>query len=238
MKAEIGSLTPLLVTQEKRPCVYTDFWHLDSVKWEGKPWEGTWACPDDWGVRGSGRSQEWLQGSQGSGGGWRSGAETWAPGEGGGRCWYVRRCCSTWPVCHTRGKGSVRWYLCRKVLFRFVLIREKLTAGPSKRRTSGLRSETLNSHKVLLMSNRILCDHGQEQAYSRVCLGYPCGFFNEEKDEPALDLIGCLGSGWDLLHILWQQTSFLIAKDSLRMPEALEQDVLDSDNPQIGNPWL
>ena len=197
---------------------FTDFWHLDSVKWEGKPWEGTWAwtCPDDQGVRGSGRSEEWLQGSQGSGGGWQSGAETWAPGERGGKCWCVRRCFAPDDhVCHTRGKGLCEVISLQKSIVSALFWSEKSLLQGQARRTSGLGSEALNSPQSTVDVNQnSVWSAAEDKSAPMFVWGYPYGFFNEEKDEPSLDLIGCLGSGWDLLHILWQQISFLIAKDS------------------------
>lgn len=210
----------------------TDFWHLDSVKWEGKPWEGSWACPHDRGVRGSGRSQEWLQGSQGSSGGGRLGVETWAPGERGGKCWCVKRCFAPDDhACHMRGKGRWEVISLQKSTVSVLFWSEKSLLQGQARRTSGLGSETLNSPQSAVDVNQnSVRSAAEDKSAPMFVWGYPCGFFNEEKDEPSLDLIGCLGSGWDLLHILWQQVSFLIAKDSHPgNAKALRASVLDSE---------
>lgn len=194
----------------------TDFWHLSSVNWEGKPWGGTWAYQDDGGVWGSGRSQEWLQGSQGGGGGGQSGAENWAPGGAGGRYWCGRRCFAQVDhVCHTRGKGRYEMISVQNSIVLGLFWSEKSLLQGQARRTSDLGSETLNSPRSIVdVKQNSVWSAVEDKSAPMFVWGYPCGFFNGEKDEPSLNLIGCLGNGRDFLYILWQQVFFLIAKDS------------------------
>lgn len=139
--------------------------------------------------------------------------------------------CSRWPRLPHEREGAMRGDIsAEKHCFGFVLIRKAYCRGQA-RRTSGLGSETLNSPQSAVDVNQnSVWSAAEDKSAPMFVWGYPCGFFNEEKDEPSLDLIGCLGSGWDLLHILWQQVSFLIAKDSHPgNAKALRASILDSE---------
>lgn len=149
---------------------------------------------------------------------WWMAVRSWDLGPWGGRRQVLVReevLCSTWPRLPHEREGQCEMISVQKSIVSVLFWSEKSLLRGQARRTSGLRSETLNSPQSIVdVKQNSVWSAAEGKPAPVFVWGYPCGFFNEEKDEPALDLIGCLGSGWDLLHILWQQTSFLIAKDS------------------------